>query len=203
MNQPMNQLQPQQLTFFQFCEHARIELLTNHGRAAEVFFLDESLGFVDDTGIAGLMQAHRREVNNALYARSPDAPEHFAAVELPSAAALAEYPALREKFPQACAHVDAAIATPAAKHDVSLRALATQALLVELRERGTLMPLHHAVGALYDHLERTGHLDADSPLLPFRVFRLRRFDAAVSGVSDAEASAQYWEERVEALDAGA
>ncbi|RQQ77653.1 hypothetical protein DF134_36630 [Burkholderia stagnalis] len=195
-------LEPQQLTFLQFCEHAHVVPLKNHGRAAEVYFVGKSFGFVDDVGIAGLMQAHQREVNNALYAHSGDAPDFLRDWTLPSAAALAEYPAMRAKFPQACRLVDAAIGVPAAPRSTQLRAVDTATLLAELHARGTLMPLHHAVGALHDHLEHAGHLDADNPMLAFRVFRLRRFDAAISGAQDAAATAEQWEQRVVALDVG-
>lgn len=201
-NRTRDELHPQHLTFFQFCEHAHIVPLKNHGRAAEVFFVGGSLCFVDDTGIAGLMQAHRREVNNALYAHSDDAPDFLSDVALPSAEALAEYPAMRAKFPQACRMVDAATETPAALRPTQLRVVDTPALLAELRERGTLMPLHHAVGALHDHLERAGHLDADRTMLVFRMLHLRRLDAALSGTRDAEAIAEQWERRIDALDAG-
>ncbi|MPV65680.1 hypothetical protein [Burkholderia sp. BE17] len=197
-----DELEPQQLTFLQFCEHAHIVPLKNHGRAAEVFFLGVSLRFVDETGIAGLMQAHRSEVNNALYAHSGDAPDFLTDRALPSAAALAEYPAMRGKFPQACRLVDEVMGAPVSPQPTQLRAVDTPTLLAELRARGTLMPLHHAVGALHDHLECTGHLNADSPMLAFRTFRLRRFDAAISGTQNAAAIAEHWEKRVDALDVG-
>ncbi|MGY6258871.1 hypothetical protein ACXIVK_36090 [Paraburkholderia caledonica] len=211
MTKSMIKLQPQQLSFFQFCEFARIEPLTNHGRVAEVFFHGASLGFVDANGIAGLMQAHKREVNNALYARSGDAPEFMSDRALPAAAALAEYPDLRAKFPQASQLADraaampatpAAPAAPATSRASELRAVATRALLAELHERGALTSLHHAVGAVYDHLERAGHLDADSPLLAYRMFRLRRFDAEVSGAPGADAVARRWVDRLGALEVG-
>ncbi|WP_423383513.1 hypothetical protein [Burkholderia sp. LMG 32019] len=201
-NRTREELEPQELTFFQFCEHAHIVPLKNHGRAAEVFFLGASLRFVDDTGIAGLMQAHRSEVNNALYAHSGDAPDFLTDRALPSAAALAEYPAMREKFPHACRLVDEAIGTPVMLRPTQLRAIDTATLLAELRVRGTLMPLHHAVGALHDDLERAGHLGRDSPMLAFRTFRLRRFDAAISGTQNAAAIAEHWEQRVAAMDVG-
>ena len=184
MTKSMIKLQPQQLSFFQFCEFARIVPLTNHGRVAEVFFHGASLGFVDANGIAGLMQAHKREVNNALYARSGDAPEFMS----DRAAAMPATPA--------------APAAPATSRASELRAVATRALLAELHERGALTSLHHAVGAVYDHLERAGHLDADSPLLAYRMFRLRRFDAEVSGAPGADAVARRWVDRLGALEVG-
>ncbi len=205
MKKPRMKLQPQQLSFFQFCELARIEPLTNHGRVAEVFFHGASLGFVDAIGIAGLMQAHKREVNNALYARSGHAPEFMSDRALPAAVALAEYPDLRIKYPHASQLVDAAgtSATPETGPASQLRAVATPALLAELHTRGALTSLHHAVGAVYDHLERAGHLDAGSPLLAYRMFRLRRFEAEVSGAPGAEAIARRWEDRVGSLEVGA
>lgn len=99
--------EPQLLTFQHFCELARIEPLINHGRVAEVWFMERRLSFVDALGTTGLQQAHRREVNNALWSHSGDAPEFMASCALPSAEALAEYPEMRQKFPHACDLVDA------------------------------------------------------------------------------------------------
>lgn len=102
-------LEPQHLSFDEFQRRARIEPLRNHGRAAEVFFDGRSVGFVDAHGSAGLRQAHRREVNNALYAHSGDAPEWLSAEPLPTTVALADYPELRERFPLASQLVDATV----------------------------------------------------------------------------------------------
>jgi len=119
-NRTSDERQPQHLTFLQFCEHAHIVPLKNHGRAAEVFFRGASLGFVEDAGVAGLMQAHQRQVNNALYAHSGDAPDFLSNCELPCAAALADYPAMRAKFPEACRVVDAAIGASVAPRPTQL-----------------------------------------------------------------------------------
>ncbi|MDW5418116.1 hypothetical protein R6242_16235 [Iodobacter sp. CM08] len=98
---------PQQLTFIEFARAAMIKPLINHGRKAEVFFEGESLGFVDALGDGGLRQAHKREVNNALYWASPDT-EASSDVFLPSVAALAEYPELVTLYSEAAALVQSA-----------------------------------------------------------------------------------------------
>ena len=80
--------------------------LSNHGRGWEVFVGGKSLGFADGSREDALSSAHQREVNNALYANTSDAPEWMTA-EMPSAAALAEYPQLKAKFPQLASAFDA------------------------------------------------------------------------------------------------
>jgi len=93
--------QPQQLSFEAFREQATIHRLNNHGRRASVYFGEKDLGFVDAIGERGLRQAHKREVNNALYFTfkfvSSDRPKPA----LPSAEALVEYPDLLTRFPAA------------------------------------------------------------------------------------------------------
>lgn len=96
----------QQITLKEFAETATLSPLVNHGRKAEVFYGGQSLGFVDAFGIEGLRQAHKAEVNNALYANTPGAPD-FLARPLPSAAALADYPELVALHPEAAALVNA------------------------------------------------------------------------------------------------
>lgn len=95
---------PQEVSFEAFRERAQITPLINHGRAASVRYLNHDCGFVDALGVEGLRQAHRAEVNNALYAASPGAPE-FLSRPLPSRDALASYPELEAKHPHAYATV--------------------------------------------------------------------------------------------------
>ncbi len=93
---------PHQVLFSEFCRHATLTPLHNHGRAAEVFYNQQSLGFVDHHGQEGLRQAHQREVNNALYHNTPD--QLPAIVPLPPAKVLGEYPQLADKFPELAHH---------------------------------------------------------------------------------------------------
>lgn len=88
----------QTLSLAQFTKLATIKRLKNHGRLAEVFLFNQSLGFVDAMGYAGMRQAHKAEVNNALFANSQGAPE-FLARPLPSAQAVGEYPELASLRP--------------------------------------------------------------------------------------------------------
>lgn len=88
----------QQMSFNQFVQAVTVTQLVNHGRNWEVFLNGCSLGFADGSQEAALAQVHEREVNNALYANSPDAPEWVQAA-MPSAAVLAAYPHLAARFP--------------------------------------------------------------------------------------------------------
>jgi hypothetical protein len=96
----MNTKLAQHVSFSDFCKSATIQRLHNHGRVATVTYNDEDMGFVDSMGESGLRQAHRRQVNNALWFHSnedigvPRPP-------LPTAEAIAEYPELIRKFPLA------------------------------------------------------------------------------------------------------
>jgi hypothetical protein len=153
------------------------------------------------------MQAHERELNNALHSHSPiGLPIED---ELPSAAALAEYPHLRRRFPEAAELVDAqnapvpdgAVSVSPDAQGNGLRSASAEQLLMELAHRGVLMDLHHAVGGLHDHLERAGHLDSDSPLTSYLVYRLRAAAAAVSGRSDSADVAGGWRQKIDILNA--
>lgn len=105
---------PQHLDYAAFSTMATVTVLTNHGRNFEVFLNGRSLGFAD--GVCkedALRQAHRREVNNALYANNEEVPE-FARIPIPSWNALQAYPDLERVFPKAWKLVAAPIAaTPA------------------------------------------------------------------------------------------
>lgn len=207
INAAPHELRPQQMIFEAFCREAYLKPLENHGRAAEVFFRGASLGFVDHLGVAGLMQAHERELNNALYSQSPTGLPIDD--ELPSVAALAEYPHLRNRFPEAVRLVDAQnasapdgamSASPDAQAHV-LRSASAEQLLMELAHRGVLMELHHAVGGLHDHLERAGYLDSEDPLTSYLIYRLRAADAAVSGRRDSADVAGGWRQKIDVLSA--
>lgn len=94
----MQRPSPQLLSFRTFCASAMVVPLLNHGRTAEVLFQGTGIGFVDSVGETGLRQAHRAEVNNALFFNQPMvSPQHFVAP--PPAVVLQEYPELRERFP--------------------------------------------------------------------------------------------------------
>jgi len=73
-------------------------------------------------------------------------------------------------------------------------------LLDEVFRRGLLRKLHDVVGALYDHLDRTGQLDSASALTPYHAYRLRREDAALSGYPDAQDSVLFWERKLAQLE---
>lgn len=91
--------QPQQLSFEAFCDHATIHKLRNHGRTATVLFGERDLGFVDAMGERGLRQAHKREVNNALYLHSGFVSSDMPRPALPTPEALLAYPDLVARFP--------------------------------------------------------------------------------------------------------
>ncbi len=95
----------QQMPFGEFAQAATATQLLNHGRNWEIFLQGCSLGFADGSLEAALAQVHEREVNNALYANSPNAPEWMKA-DMPSVAVLAEYPHVAARFPDVRAMVD-------------------------------------------------------------------------------------------------
>lgn len=102
-NPTLNEAQvlPQHLSYAAFAALATVTALTNHGRQYEVFLNGRSLGFAD--GVCerdALRQAHKREVNNALWANNEDVPE-FARITIPNWDALQEYPDLEGVFPNA------------------------------------------------------------------------------------------------------
>ena len=100
----------QQMSFGEFVQAATATQLLNHGRDWEIFLHGCSLGFADGNLEAALAQAHEREVNNALYANSPGAPEWIKAA-MPSIAVLAEYPQVAARFPDVLAMVGGQQAT--------------------------------------------------------------------------------------------
>jgi hypothetical protein len=94
----------QQMSFGDFAQAATATQLLNHGRKWEIFLHGCSLGFADGSLEAALAQVHEREVSNAVYTNSPDAPEWMKA-DMPSVAVLAEYPHMAARFPDVLAMV--------------------------------------------------------------------------------------------------
>lgn len=90
---------PQHVPFAEFSERATIQPLRNHGRVAAVLYDGKDLGFVDAKGERGLRQAHKREVNNALYLHSEAPSNDIPKPSLPTAEAIADYPDLLDTFP--------------------------------------------------------------------------------------------------------
>ena len=88
----------QHLSLLDFVRQAEVVKLIGHGRGWEVMYAGRSLGFADGSQSQALLQVHRREVNNALYAHDAGAFE-WIWVELPTATAAELYPDMREIFP--------------------------------------------------------------------------------------------------------
>ncbi len=91
----------QHLSLLEFVRQAQAIKLTGHGRGWEVMYAGRSLGFADGTQAQALVQVHRREVNNALYAHDSDE-LGWLWTELPTRAAVEQYPELRSTFALAC-----------------------------------------------------------------------------------------------------
>lgn len=92
--------------FALFAQMARLNKLENHGRQWEVFFNGRSLGFADGAKDDALAQAHRGEVNNALYLNQPEVLASglgYMPRSMPSGAALADYPDLAEQYAEVIA----------------------------------------------------------------------------------------------------
>jgi len=88
-----------QLTSNEFAQVATAAPLENHGRRWEVFVGEQSFGFSDAETPSGAVQdAHKREVNNALYSRSTENTGVVPVQTMPPAHVLSEYPDLQEKF---------------------------------------------------------------------------------------------------------
>jgi len=87
------------LTQDEFAKIATAMPLENHGRRWEVFVGEKSLGFSDaNTALGAVKEAHKREVNNALYSRSIENTGIASIPDLPPQDVLSEYPDLLEKF---------------------------------------------------------------------------------------------------------
>lgn len=91
--------QPHEIKFSEFVKHASVKLLQNHGRKAEVFYHNESCGFVDTENLSeALKYAHQREVNNALYLNSERSMNEGRNVSMPPLEVINEYPGLKVAF---------------------------------------------------------------------------------------------------------
>ena len=80
-----------------------------------------------------------------------------------------------------------------------IQALTTEDLLTELSRRGALAPLHCAIGALFDHLEREGALDGASPLTAYHLLLLRKHEAAITARSGWPSTEKHWDEQLRTL----
>lgn len=79
-----------------------------------------------------------------------------------------------------------------------MKAASDAELLAEINRRGMLQPLYGAIGAMHDHLDRTGALD--EKLTQYLAYRLRREEAAITGASDSAARVANWQECIDRLD---
>lgn len=87
------------MTRDEFAQAATAAPLENHGRRWEVFAGEQSFGFSDaDTAAGAVQDAHKREVNNALYSRSTENTGVVPIQDIPPERVLSEYPDLQEKF---------------------------------------------------------------------------------------------------------
>lgn len=94
-----NHQQAHMMVSTQFVALASAQSLSNHGRFWEVFFNGCSLGFSDSpTSGEAIKDAHKREVNNALYSRTTEALNHLPTMDMPPPEVMAEYPDLVKKF---------------------------------------------------------------------------------------------------------
>jgi putative DNA primase/helicase len=87
------------MTSDEFAQVATATPLENHGRRWEVFAGEQSFGFSDADSAAGAVKdAHKREVNNALYSRSTENAGVVPIQAMPPERVLREYPDLQEQF---------------------------------------------------------------------------------------------------------
>lgn len=83
--------------------------------------------------------------------------------------------------------------------NIDLTLCETAHLLAELHRREAFARLHHAVGALHDHLSNSGAMDGETPLTPYLVYRMRGEVTAVSGAPDARKTTMFWNEKIASL----
>lgn len=92
-------LPPQELSPQEYAEIATVRRLFNHGRQYEVEFTGRGFGFSDAADpLSAVLDDHRRQVNNAVYAHSADESGLMAGTVFPSERALAPYPELKLRF---------------------------------------------------------------------------------------------------------
>jgi hypothetical protein len=82
----------------------------------------------------------------------------------------------------------------------TLESVGNDALLAEVARRGMLTDLHEAVGALYDNLATNGILDSETNTSSFLAYRLRREDAKLSDNHGGYRTANYWQQKIDAID---
>lgn len=87
---------------------------------------------------------------------------------------------------------------PATAGEQPVRSVSDATLLSEINRRGMLQPLYGAIGAMHDHLDRTGALD--ERLSQYLAYRLRREEAAITGMPDSPARVANWQECIDQLD---
>ena len=157
----------QHVAFAEFREGATIQLLKKHGRVASVSYGDKDLGFVDAMGDRGLRQAHKREVNNALYLHSEFVSNDMPRPSLPTAEAIADYPDLLDKFPVAASILGfyaerncqgmliAQYCFPTEEERETLKyVMAVYGYLIARNERVSLLELADRIADRYDVSER-------------------------------------------------
>lgn len=79
-----------------------------------------------------------------------------------------------------------------------LKEVSEAELLAEINRRGMLQPLYGAIGAMHDHLDRTGALD--EKLTQYLAYRLRREEAAITGAPDSAARVANWQDCIDQID---
>lgn len=93
------QVVPHEMASAEFAQYASATKLINHGRQWEVFVGDRSFGFSDAaTAELAIKDAHKSEVNNALYSNSRDETNPAWKTSMPPIRVMMEYPDLDEKF---------------------------------------------------------------------------------------------------------
>lgn len=146
------------LTNDEFAKIATATALENHGRRWEVFVGEKSFGFSDaDTAAGAVQEAHKREVNNALYSRSTENTGNIPIQDLPPERVLSEYPDLQEKFADT----------------VQFNQPESQALTAVLPEKIFIdVPFKQkdeakALGAQWDRQEQSWYVPANVDIAPF------------------------------------
>lgn len=91
--------EPHEVTFAVFSQHAKVTLLSNHGRRWQVTYGPTYSAFSDVGDIRGaLKDVHAGAVNNALYMNERDAPDIYPKPTMPPAEVLKEYPEIVALF---------------------------------------------------------------------------------------------------------
>ncbi|MDD5493735.1 MAG: zincin-like metallopeptidase domain-containing protein [Dehalococcoidia bacterium] len=137
-----------EITSDEFLKRAVATPLVNHGRKWEVFVGEQSFGFSDGiTAGDAMREAHKREVNNALYSLSKDNTGSVEVKSVPPDRVLNEYPDLVEKFANALDF------NPTSKTVIN----------VPFKEKDEAK----ALGAKWDRQEKSWYIPAGVVLAPF------------------------------------